>query len=320
MSLLQSKKPQKKNSNISILSAGKTVIIIAGPTASGKTSLAIRIAKELDTEIISADSRQCFKEMKIGVARPSAEELTSVPHWFIASHSVHDKVTAATFEEFAIEKTNEIFQQKDVLVMVGGTGLYLRAFTEGLHEIPPVPEHILDDITEQYYAYGLNWLQEEIRTMDPKYFEHGEIKNPHRLMRALSVIRATGRSIIDFREEHRTERPFRILKFAIELPREELKQRIDRRVDDMIKDGLVEEARALFPHQHLNALQTVGYKELFQYFRSEMSLPEAISHIKIHTKQYAKRQSTWFRNDGGYGWITPEGKFMDTGNDVLGEL
>ncbi len=301
------------------MSPGKTVIIIAGPTASGKTDLAISVAKRLGTEIISADSRQCFREMNIGVARPSPEQLAAVPHWFIATHSIHDKVTAASFEDYALSKTDELFKKYDTVVMAGGTGLYLRAFAEGLHEIPEVPEHIMNDITEQYYAYGLGWLQEEIRNLDPAYFETGEIKNPQRLMRALGVIRTTGKSILEYRIEHREQRPFAIRRYAILPPREELKGRIDERVDRMIDQGLLEEARSLFPFQHLNALQTVGYKELFAYFRGESNLADAIAAIKIHTRQYAKRQITWFRNDGGYQWIDGEGGLIN-GEGKLIEL
>ena len=287
------------------MAPAKTVIIIAGPTAAGKTNLAIKVAKHFDTEIISADSRQCFKELNIGVARPSPEQLSEVPHWFIASHSIHDKVTAATFEQYALQKAKDIFRHRDILVMVGGTGLYLRAFTDGLHEIPEVPAHVTDDITEQYYAYGLKWLQEEVRSLDPVYFEKGEVKNPHRLMRALGVIRSTGRSILDYRTAAKTDRPFQIRKFAIDIDKEELKANIDKRVEVMLKDGLLDEVRSLLPYQHLNALQTVGYKELFPYFRDEVSLAEATAAIRIHTRQYAKRQMTWFRNDGGYKWIDP---------------
>lgn len=286
------------------MASQKTVIIVAGPTASGKTALAIRVARHYKTEIISADSRQCFRELNIGVARPSVEQLAEVPHWFIASHSIHDKVTAATFEQYALQKAEEIFRTRDTVVMAGGTGLYLRAFTEGLHEIPEVPPHISDDITEQFYSYGLKWLQDEVQALDPVYFEKGETKNPQRLMRALGVIRSSGRSILEFRTDAKVKRSFNIRKYAVDISKEDLKENIDARVENMISDGLLGEAKALMPHQHLNALQTVGYKELFSYFRGDTNLPDAIASIKMHTRQYAKRQLTWFRNDGGYQWLS----------------
>jgi tRNA dimethylallyltransferase len=186
----------------------KTAIIIAGPTASGKTAVAIELAKKLKTEIISADSRQCYKELDIGVARPSFEELAAVPHHFIATHSIHQKVTAATFEEYALAKTNEIFKNSDWVVIVGGTGLYIKAYTEGFDEIPDVPEQIRNEIVEDFYRYGLDWLQQKVQTEDPLYYKKGEIQNPQRLMRALEVIRATGISVTDFRGGKNKERNF----------------------------------------------------------------------------------------------------------------
>ncbi len=283
----------------------KTVIIIAGPTAVGKTSLAIAIAKELGTEIISADSRQCYKEMNIGVARPSEEELAEVKHHFIASHSIHEKVNAATFEQYSLEKSKEIFSQHDIAVMVGGTGLYIKAFCEGMDEIPDVSEKIRIEITEQYQQYGLPWLQEQIRHLDEEFYQKGEIQNPQRLMRALELRKATGKSILHFRKGQKAVREFKPVKIALELPKEQLHQNINTRVDKMMEMGLQEEVCTLLPFQHLNALQTVGYKELFQYFNGEITLPNAIEDIKKNTRQYAKRQMTWFRKDKEYQWFDP---------------
>lgn len=283
----------------------KTVIVIAGPTAVGKTAVAIELARTWDTEIISADSRQCYRELAIGVARPSQEELGAVPHHFIASHSIHEKVTAATYEQYALEKAGEIFGRKDLLVMVGGTGLYLKVFCEGMDEVPEVPEAVRNGIVEQYFQYGLNWLQDSVRKEDPKFYEVGEIQNPQRLMRALEVVRATGHSILHYRKGMKAQRPFRVIKVALTLPKEELHHRINTRVEQMIEHGLFDEVRSLIPYQHLNALQTVGYKELFDYFKGHTSVEEAIEAIKKNTRQYAKRQLTWFRKDPEYTWFAP---------------
>jgi tRNA dimethylallyltransferase len=284
----------------------KTVIVIAGPTAVGKTSVAIDVANYFNTEIISADSRQCYKELNIGVARPSEDELNKAKHYFIASHSIHQKITAATFEEYALEKTGAIFQKKNVLVLVGGTGLYIKAFCEGMDEIPEVPEVIRMEVNNLYQQNGLVWLQEQIEKLDPQFYSVGEIKNPHRLMRALEVFKATGKSILDFRKGVKEERNFDIVKIALQLPKDDLHGNIENRVDKMMEAGLVEEVRSLIPYQHLKALQTVGYKELLDYFNGESSLAEAVALIKRNTKQYAKRQMTWFRKDKAYQWLQPD--------------
>ena len=282
----------------------KKVIVIAGPTAVGKTSVAIEVAKYFRTEIISADSRQCYRELSIGVARPSKDELNLVPHHFIASHSIHEKITAATFENYALQKAKVIFEKNNVVVMVGGTGLYIKAFCEGMDEIPAVPEVIRNEIVNMYKENGLQWLQKEVQNLDPKFYEVGENKNPQRLMRALEVFRATGKSVLDFRRGEKARRGFDIIKIGLQLPKEELHRNIETRVDKMVEMGLVEEVRSLIPYQHLNALQTVGYKELFDYLNGQIELPNAIDSIKKNTKQYAKRQLTWFRKDN-YHWTEP---------------
>jgi len=281
----------------------KTIIIITGPTASGKTAASIQLAKKLNTSIISADSRQCYKELAIGVARPSEEELREVPHYFIASHSIKDDVTAITFEEYALEKASGLFESHDQIVMVGGTGLYIKAFCEGLDEIPEVSFSVREKIIKSYDEKGLAWLQEEIRTKDPDFYTSGEIQNPQRMMRALEVVESTGQSIFSFRKGKKAERPFAIKKFGIQISKEELHVNIDNRVDEMIKKGLVEEARTLLPYHDLNALQTVGYKELFDHFDGKITLEQAIADIKNHTRQYAKRQMTWFKRDEEINWV-----------------
>lgn len=284
----------------------KTVIIIAGPTAVGKTSLAISIAKKFKTEIISADSRQCYRELNIGVARPSQSELSEVPHHFIASHSIQDNVTAATFELFALEKCRELFNKNDVVVMVGGTGLYIKAFTEGLDVIPEIPDNIRQKVNDDYKQNGLSWLQQEVQMADPSFYATGEIKNPHRLLRALEVIQFTGQSILSFRKQIPQQREFDIIKISLHLPKEKLHENINQRVEKMMEEGLLEEVKSLIPFQHLKALQTVGYKEVFSFLKHEISLPEAVEEIKKNTRQYAKRQMTWFRKEKDYKWFLPD--------------
>ncbi len=284
----------------------KTIIIIAGPTASGKTAVALQFAKYFNTEIISADSRQCFKELNIGVARPSAEELQQVKHHFIASHSIQEDVTAATFEEYALQKVNELFQQHDVVVMVGGTGLYIKAFCEGLDAIPVIDPAIRQQVIMGFEEKGLSWLQEQLRQKDPLFYEKGEMQNPQRMMRALEVAEATGQSIFSFRKKEKVQRDFNILKAGLDIPKEQLHQHIHARVDKMIAAGLVDEVRSVMPYRQLNALQTVGYAEIFGYLDGKISLEKAIEQIKTNTRQYAKRQLTWFRKDAAIQWFAPE--------------
>ena len=290
----------------------KTVILITGPTASGKTSLALRTAQHYNTEIISADSRQCFREMNIGVAKPTAEELAAVPHYFINVHSIHDEVNAASFAVYASEAAEKIFQHNDVLVMAGGTGLYIKAFLEGLDEIPAVPSSVRNNILQQFEEKGLRWLQDEIRSTDPKFFAEGETNNPQRLMRALEVKIGTGKSIKDFHNSSGTgaSKKYSIVKYAIDISREQLYENINKRVDSMIGEGLVDEVRSLIPFKHLNALQTVGYAELFDYFEAKISLDEAINKIKQNTRNYAKRQMTWFRKDKEIQWVKTMNDFL----------
>lgn len=283
----------------------KTVIIIAGPTAVGKTAVAIRLAKYFETEIISADSRQCFKELSIGVARPSAQELKEVPHHFIASHSVQEELTAATFEQFALQKINELFQVNDIVVMVGGTGLYIKAFCEGLDLIPEIDPAIRQEIVRSYEASGINWLQEQLEKKDPLFSQAGEMQNPQRMMRALEVVESTGQSILSFRKGEKVKRDFNIIKIGLELPKAELHSSIHMRVDNMMEAGLLEEVKRLVHFRNLNALQTVGYAEIFEYIDDNISLEKAIEAIKTHTRQYAKRQLTWFKKDKEFTWFHP---------------
>jgi tRNA dimethylallyltransferase len=282
------------------------VIVIAGPTASGKTAAAIALAQRLGTEIISADSRQCFRELNIGVAKPSAAELQTVPHHFINSHSITQEVNAAAFEQYALQVAQSLLRKYKTAVLVGGTGLYIKAFCEGIDNIPPIPEEYREAIIQQYEQEGLPWLQQMIRQHDPDYVAVGEMQNPQRLMRALEVKLATGQSIRSFQQGRQLQRPFRIIKAGIDLPKAILHQRIHNRVDAMMEAGLEAEARALLPQRHLNALQTVGYTELFDYFDGKIPRSEAVALIKTHTRQYAKRQLTWFRKDKEIQWMSAE--------------
>lgn len=281
----------------------KTCIVIVGPTAVGKTALAIQLAQHFNTQIISADSRQCFKELNIGVAKPSATELQLVTHYFINSHFINEDVNAALFEQYALQKANEIFAKHDIAIMVGGTGLYIKAFCNGIDEVPAIDQAIREKIISQYEHNGLEWLQQEVEKNDPVYFVKGEIKNPQRLMRALEVKLHSGKSIIEFRTQQKKQRDFNIIKIGLQLPKEELHKNITHRVDIMMEQGLLAEVENLLPYKNLNALQTVGYKELFAYFDGNTTLANAIERININTRQYAKRQMTWFKKDEEIKWM-----------------
>lgn len=283
----------------------KTCIIVAGPTAVGKTALAIALAQHFDTEIISADSRQCFKELNIGVAKPSQQQLQLVKHYFIDSHSIKQELNAALFEQYALNAAEKIFQSHDLAILAGGTGLYIKAFCEGMDEIPEIDPALRKNIISTYEEKGLEWLQQEISVADPLYYEQGEVQNPQRLMRALEVKQSTGRSILSFQNKKKKERNFNIIKLGIELPREELYRHIDVRVEDMMQQGLLNEVQALLPYRNYNALQTVGYKELFDYFDKKITLEDAVALIKQHTRNYAKRQLTWFKKDSAFQWFSP---------------
>ncbi|NSL87829.1 tRNA (adenosine(37)-N6)-dimethylallyltransferase MiaA [Chitinophaga sp. Mgbs1] len=283
----------------------KTAIIISGPTASGKTALAIRIAQLFNTSVISADSRQCYREISIGTAKPSPEELAAVRHYFIDSHSIQEEVNAGIFEKLALQYAQEIFAGHDVAVMCGGTGLYIRAFCEGIDDMPAIPPEIRAALNEQYAEKGLSWLQEQLQHRDPAFYATAEIYNPQRLIRALEVLEATGKSITAFRTATTTPRDFRIIKIGITPPKEILHQQIHHRVDLMMQAGLLEEVKSVLPYREHNALRTVGYQEVFDYLDGKIPLEQAIEDIKTHTRQYAKRQLTWFRKDKTITWFDP---------------
>lgn len=283
----------------------KKLIVIAGPTAVGKTALAIAVAREFNTSVVSADSRQIFREMTIGTAKPSRAEREAVPHYFIDSHSVVEDYDAAAYGEEALSLIHSLLAERNEVILCGGSGLYIRAVCEGFDEIPAVPASVRDEIVSQYEVHGLPWLQQQMNQYDPAALKVIDNNNPHRLIRALEVSMHHGVSILSFRKNSRRQHPFRIIKIGIDLPREALYSRIDSRMEDMISAGLFEEARELYPLRHKNALQTVGYQEIFDYMDNRYDREECIRLLKRNSRRYAKRQLTWFRKDPEFTWFQP---------------
>lgn len=279
------------------------LINIVGPTAIGKTSLSIKIAWYFKTEIISADSRQFFKEMRIGTAVPEPEELNAAPHHFIQHISVEENYSVGDFEKDAIHTLESIFKTENTAVMVGGSGLYIKAVTEGLDDFPAVLPEIRENLNIHLQKDGIDWLQQNLFILDPEYYKTADVQNPHRLIRALEICIATGKPFSSFLNQDKAERNFKTINIGLTAERELIYDRINQRVDLMIENGLVEEARKLYPKRDLNALNTVGYKELFQYFSGETDLETAVSEIKKNTRRFAKRQLTWFRKDESIKWF-----------------
>lgn len=269
----------------------------------GKTAIAIALAKRLGTEIVSADSRQCYREMSIGTAKPSEEELSAVKHHFIDIHSVTTALDAADYETLALGYLQNIFATHDAAVVCGGTGLYIKALCEGLDTMPAVSDEVVHDVNNEYETRGLQWLQHAVMEEDPDFYKEGEIKNPARLLRALIFKRSVGESIINYRTGEKKKRDFRIVRVGLELPREVLYERINTRVDKMMENGLLDEVRNLYSLRHLKNLQTVGYSELFEHIEGLYTLQEAVDKIKQNTRHYAKRQMTWFRKDKEMHWL-----------------
>ncbi|MBX2943695.1 MAG: tRNA (adenosine(37)-N6)-dimethylallyltransferase MiaA [Cyclobacteriaceae bacterium] len=283
----------------------KRLIVIVGPTAVGKTKIAIQLAKIFYSEIISADSRQLYKEMTIGTAKPSAIELGEVRHHFIDQVPIENAYDAGQYGRDALDLISVIFQTNDTLIMCGGSGLYIKAVLEGFDEMPDIPDVIRQQIIEEYNAKGLDWLQRQVQENDPEYFDVVDQKNPQRLMRAMEVIRHSSLPASSFRKKEKRELPFEVVKIGLELDREVIYDRINQRVDNMFEAGLLEEARKLYPKKSLNALQTVGYQELFGYFDGDYDLEEAVRLLKRNTRRYAKRQMTWFKKDEEIKWFHP---------------
>ncbi|PZX50587.1 tRNA dimethylallyltransferase [Algoriphagus chordae] len=282
------------------------LILVVGPTAVGKTDLCLNLAKNFKTEIVSCDSRQFYREMNIGTAKPSSDELKQVPHHFINSLSIDEAYDVRKFEREAMTLLDELFEQHQLVIMTGGSGLFADAIVNGLDEMPEVKPEIRATIIQEYEQKGLAFLQQEIAENDPEYFEKVDQKNPQRLMRALEIWRGTGKKFSSFRVKSKTERAFEVIKIGLERDRAELYARIDLRMDQMIGAGLFEEAKSLFEKRDLNALQTVGYSEIFGFLDGDYDKEEAVRLLKRNSRRYAKRQMTWFKKDESIKWFAPE--------------
>jgi len=279
------------------------LISIVGPTAIGKTALSIKLAQHFNSEIISADSRQFYKEMNIGTAVPSAEELSAAKHHFIQHKSIKDNYNVGDFERDAISKIEQLHQKNPMVIMVGGSGLYVKAVTKGLDYFPDVDSKIRTELNKQFEEKGLSALQEQLKLLDPKAYNAIAIDNPKRVIRALEICIGTGNTYSSYLTNPEKKREFRTISIGLEAERSIIYDRINQRVDLMITNGLLEEAEALIPYNHLNALNTVGYKELFEYFKGDSTLEFAVSEIKKNTRRFAKRQLTWFRKEESITWF-----------------
>jgi tRNA dimethylallyltransferase len=283
----------------------KTLIIVAGPTAIGKTALAIKIAQYFKTEIISADSRQFYKEMSIGNAKPSKDELAAVKHHLIDSHSVLNPLNAGDFEKESIKIINELFLNHNYIIMVGGSGLFINAICHGFDPLPVASEEVRNKLNEDFEEKGISYLQEQLKTVDPEYYAEVDLNNPQRIIRALEVYQSTGNTFSSLRTHNKKQRSFNIVKIGLNTNREELYQRINSRVDAMVIDGLIDEVESLKVFRHLNALNTVGYSEIFDYLDGKFTREEAIEKVKQNTRRFAKRQLTWFNKSEDITWFNP---------------
>ncbi len=281
----------------------KQLITVVGPTASGKTSLAINIARHFGCEILSCDSRQFFMEMQIGTAAPTEVELAMAPHHFVHHKSIFEEYSVGDYEKDALKLLDNLYQQYDKTVLVGGSGLYVNAVLKGFDSFPPIDGFVRESIQQAYDANGIDWLRDRLQQLDPAYYQKVDPSNPQRMMRALEVSIGTGKPYSSYLAGNLARRPFTPIVIGLTAERELLYDRINQRVDMMISDGLVEEARRLYPYRHLNALQTVGYRELFEHFDGFIDLETAIEEIKKNTRRFAKRQLTWFRRDPDIRWF-----------------
>ncbi|MNG82133.1 tRNA dimethylallyltransferase [compost metagenome] len=284
----------------------KTLIAIVGPTAVGKTAMAISLAQYFKTEIISADSRQFYREMTIGTAKPDSEELASAPHHFINSHSITQDYSAGDFEREALDKLDELFRQHDVVVMIGGSGLFVRALCEGLDDLPKAGDEVRERLNNEMAQLGLEQMKERLKTIDPAYYQIADIDNPQRVVRALEVFEATGKPMSFYHKKDLSKRPFDILTIGLNMERSRLYERINLRVERMMEMGLLEEVKSLVPFRSKPALLTVGYAELFDYLDGNISLEEAVERIQQNSRRYAKRQITWFKKYGNTSWFQPD--------------
>lgn len=287
------------------MSSKKYLLVVGGATASGKTAFAVQLAQYFRTEIISCDSRQFYKEMNIGTARPSETEMQGIRHHFVAQLSIFEPYSVGDFEKDGLILLEKLYESQDLVVAVGGSGLYIKALCEGLDDFPDIPENIRQEVRDLYQQQGLEALQLAVQQVDTEYYKVVDRQNPHRLIRALEVSRASGQPFSSFRQHKTRQRPFTPIYIQVNLSREELYERINRRVDDMMGRGLLAEAEKLYPYHYLNPLQTVGYQELFDYFNGKTTQEIAIDKIKQNSRNYAKRQLTWWRRDGFWHQVHP---------------
>ncbi len=288
------------------MSAGKRLIVIVGATGSGKTALSIHLARRYGCPILSTDSRQFYRGIPIGTAQPTEEELRAAEHYFIACNDLNDCLNCGSYETAALERLQELFLHHDTVVAVGGSGLYVQALCEGMDDLPKADPALRERLAERLRNEGVAVLAEELRRLDPVYYEQVDRCNPARVLRAVEVCLQTGRTYSELRTGAKRKRDFEVVKIGVDLPREELYERIDRRVDRMMESGLEAEARSVYPLRHLQSLQTVGYKELFAWFDGTISRDEAVELIKRNSRRYAKRQLTWFRRDPAIRWFPPD--------------
>jgi len=286
--------------------SSKNLIVIAGPTAVGKTDFAIRLAKKLQTEIISADSRQMYAELTIGTAKPKPEQLAEVKHHFIGNLSINEYYNAARYEVEVLALLDKLFMKYDQVVMVGGSGLYIDAVCQGIDELPDADQKLRHELNQIYKKEGIDKIREKLQQLDPEFYEIVDQSNPLRMIRALEVCITTGTKYSSLRTNSKKQRNFRVSKIALNIERSQLIERINNRVDQMLSEGLLEEIISLKAYKNLNALNTVGYKEFFEYFSEKMTLEDTIEKIKTNSRRYAKRQLTWFRKDKSYRWFEPE--------------
>ena len=284
----------------------KTLIVITGPTAVGKTALCLEIAKHFDIPIINADSRQIYKELRIGTASPTSEQMQQVPHFFVGSLSLNDYYSASLFEQQVLEHLEQQFQTKDYALLSGGSMMYIDAVCDGIDDIPTIDDETRALMKKRLAEEGLEALVEELKRLDPEYYEIVDRQNPRRVVHALEICTMTGKTYTSFRKREKRQRPFRIIKIGLNRPREELYQRINQRVDEMMQQGLLEEAKSLYPMRQMNALNTVGYKELFDYLEGRWPLEEAVERIKGNTRRYARKQLTWYKKDPQIRWFHPQ--------------
>jgi len=287
------------------MALNKTLVVIVGPTGIGKTALAISLARHFSTEIISADSRQFFKEMEIGTAKPSAEELAAAPHHFVNSHSIQNLFSTGDFEIQAIDLINQLFKKHELLIMVGGSGLYIDAVCNGLDDLPETDLAIREKLNQQLADEGLESIKKQLSEYDPEYYNKVDQANPQRMIRGLEFYLSTGTKLSAHLTNSKKVRPFNIIKIGLNMDRAELYNRINTRVDKMMESGLLEEVKGLVPFRKYNALNTVGYSEIFAHLDGELTLPEAVEKIKQNTRRFAKRQLTWFRRDDSTVWFEP---------------